>query len=649
MIEDKLNLTYYSGQDLYSDGDVENELLAAVQDKENIEKSLIEGNSWPHLYHLSNIRENILEWYDFDPKGSLLEIGSGCGALSGLFCSKVDHVVAIELSKRRSMINATRNEQYNNLTIMLGNFEDIKIEEKFDYVTLIGVFEYSICYINSDDPFMDMLNKAKSFLKPGGKLIIAIENKYGMKYFTGASEDHSGRMFDGLENYVGVERVRTFSHGTLEKMLKQAGFEKNDFYYPMPDYKLPNEIYSDKHMPGFGSIRNACISYDRDRYELIDERLMADSVCEDGMFGEFANSFLVISQAPNENGNAITKLVAGDKTTDGVTKNSKTARQETEYAKYNRMRAPQYQISTRIYKDENGRKLVEKKALRKEAVAHIESLSTNREKLLKAGETRVLDILSNKDGVAVFPFVEGTSLESKVNAALGNKEKLLKVLHEAVEQIYSFEQKRICSFEQTDEYKRVFGEAGKVFIGKDALKTANVDSTFSNFMETSDGSIVSLDYEWVFDFAIPVDYLKYRTVYYYFSANRAYIQKYVSEQEFLQEFALNAEIIAACQEMDDEFQQYVHGKDRKYIYTGNYEKNVFNLGKNLQNGESWFMSIMHDINRLNHEIGEHRRDLVECRVKMRRRNEFLDRVVRVLKDPKRIVRKIASKLKKSNA
>lgn len=262
-MEDKLDLTYYSGQDLYSDGDVEESILQAVQPGGDIEKCLMEGDSWPHLYHLSNIRENLLDWYDFNPQGTLLEIGSGCGALTGLFCRKVSRVVAIELSKRRSMINAARNRQYDNLKIMLGNFEDIKIAEKFDYVTLIGVLEYSIGYINSGDPFRDMLARARGFLKPGGKLIVAIENKYGLKYFAGASEDHTGRCFDGLENYASVDRVRTFSHKTLEQMLEGAGFVQNEFYYPMPDYKLPSEIYSDRYLPGFGSIRNACVSYDR--------------------------------------------------------------------------------------------------------------------------------------------------------------------------------------------------------------------------------------------------------------------------------------------------------------------------------------------------------------------------------------------------
>lgn len=295
MIESKLNFTFYKGEDIYSDGDIEDELLEAVQNPEAIPDVLMERNDWPFLYHLSPIRENLLDWYDFAPEGNTLEIGSGCGAISGLLCRKTSRVVGIDLSKKRSLINATKNQQYNNLEIMVGNFEDIQLEEKFDYVTLIGVLEYSIYYINDERPFEKMLEKAKSFLKPNGKLIIAIENKYGLKYWAGATEDHTGSYYDGIENYVGVERVRTFSRKTIEKMLVEAGFQENEFYYPLPDYKMPREVYSDAYLPSTGSIRNISTSYDRDRYIMFDEEKAYDSLCEDGLFTEFANSFLIIS------------------------------------------------------------------------------------------------------------------------------------------------------------------------------------------------------------------------------------------------------------------------------------------------------------------------------------------------------------------
>lgn len=295
MIEDKLNLTYYKGEDIYSDGDIEDELLKAVQKPEEIPNILMECNDWPFLYHLSPIRENILEWYDFDPEGNVLEIGSGCGAITGLLCRKTKRVVGIDLSKKRSTINATKNQMYDNLEIMVGNFEDIQLEEKFDYVTLIGVLEYAIYYINDEQPFEAMLKRVQSFLKPGGKLFIAIENKNGLKYWAGAAEDHTGGYFDGIQNYSNVDKVRTFSRKTIERLLEKVGFVNNEFYYPLPDYKMASEIYSDDYLPGPGAIRDITVSYDRERYQFFDEEKAIDALCEEGLFTEFANSFLIVS------------------------------------------------------------------------------------------------------------------------------------------------------------------------------------------------------------------------------------------------------------------------------------------------------------------------------------------------------------------
>ena len=294
MSSDRLNLEFYSGSDLYSDGDIEDELLNICK-QGNIEAVLRESKEWPILYHLSSIRENILDWYQFQPGSSVLEIGSGCGAITGLLCRKAEKVVAIELSKRRSLINLEKNKTCDNLEIYVGNFEDIKIKEKFDYVTLIGVLEYAKGYIPSEKPFEDMLNKVKGYLKPNGKIIIAIENKFGLKYWTGAMEDHTGQLFDGINDYRGVKHVRTFTKPEIVSILNQVGLVKQDFYYPMPDYKLPKVIYSDSYLPSVGEIRNVSIPYDRERYQLFSEEIVYDNLCKDKKFSYFANSFLIIA------------------------------------------------------------------------------------------------------------------------------------------------------------------------------------------------------------------------------------------------------------------------------------------------------------------------------------------------------------------
>lgn len=290
----KMNYDFYLGTDAYSDGEIEDRLLEIARSGKNPEEQLTEERDWALLYHLSPMRENLLEWYDFGEGKSLLEIGAGCGALTGLFCRKLERVVAVDLSKKRSLINAERNRQRENLEIIVGNFEDIRTEEKFDYVTLIGVLEYSIYYISSPDPFRDMLKKAKSYLKPGGKLIVAIENKYGIKYWAGATEDHTGKPFDGITGYAGVDRVRTFSRKGLEELLKGAGFSDLRFYYPLPDYKLPTEICSEKRLPKRYPVSGNAPNYDRDRLDLFSEEKAMNELIRDGMFEQYANSFLVI-------------------------------------------------------------------------------------------------------------------------------------------------------------------------------------------------------------------------------------------------------------------------------------------------------------------------------------------------------------------
>ena len=295
MYEDVLNLKFYKGEDQYSDGEIEDRLLELCESGREMDEILRSEEEWPILYHLSDIRENVLDWYGFDPRGTLLEIGAGCGAVTGLFCRKTAHVTAIDLSKRRSSINAARNGRYGNLEILVGNFEDIRIKDTSDYVTLIGVLEYAGYYISGEAPYLEMLRRVKAFLKPGGKLIIAIENKYGLKYWAGAPEDHTGGLFDGIEDYGRGKGVRTFSKPELIRLLAEAGFKEQEFYYPMPDYKLPDTIYSDHFLPKPGMLGQPATAYDRDRPQMFDEAAAWEGLLKDGQFPYFANSFLVFA------------------------------------------------------------------------------------------------------------------------------------------------------------------------------------------------------------------------------------------------------------------------------------------------------------------------------------------------------------------
>ena len=289
----KLNLDYYGGVDHYSDGDIENELLEIVKSHKNIDEVLAKDNRWAVLYHLSPIRQNIINWYPFKKESTLLEIGGGCGAITEVFCKNLKELKVVELSKRRSQINHQRHKHHDNLEIIVGNLNDIQFEQKFDYITLIGVLEYAGSFTKTQKPYKDFLKKIKSYLKPDGKLLIAIENRYGLKYFAGAKEDHTGKEFDGITGYIGNDNVRTFGKKELEALLSEANFSTLNFYYPHPDYKMPLEIYSDDFLPTSEELLPSAPNFDMDRYELFNESLAYKGIVENGQYPFFANSFFV--------------------------------------------------------------------------------------------------------------------------------------------------------------------------------------------------------------------------------------------------------------------------------------------------------------------------------------------------------------------
>lgn len=289
---------YYPGQDLYSDGEIEDRMLKIAQKYGDIEYSSViaEEKSWPILYHFSHVRENIVNWLPITKKDHVLEIGSGCGAITGTLAEQAGQVQCIELSKKRSMINAYRHREKTNINILLGNFEKIEpnLVEKYDWITLIGVFEYSEKYIGTSEPYKEMLLRTKRHLKPNGKIVIAIENRLGLKYWAGCTEDHVGKYFEGIEGYANTEGIKTFSRKELENIIRKTGNWKIDFYYPYPDYKLPMTVYSDKHLPNKGELNNTRYNFDRERLQLFDETRVYDGIINNGLLQEFFNSFLVI-------------------------------------------------------------------------------------------------------------------------------------------------------------------------------------------------------------------------------------------------------------------------------------------------------------------------------------------------------------------
>lgn len=293
-----LDYTDYDGADVYNEGDDEEEfVLETLRTHKDPEEVLRRDNRWPVLYQLSPIRRTIVLPMDLHKTDSVLEIGAGMGAITGAMAQRCAQVDCVELSRRRCLANAYRNQQYDNIQILVGNFEKVHLEPGYDVVTLIGVLEYAGFYIHgAENPAKAMLRRIWELMKPGGRLYIAIENRLGMKYFAGCQEDHLGRPYIGIEGYTQADGVRTFSKGEITDLLTESGFGQLYFYYPYPDYKLPNVIYSDDML--CGEFLPEVVNMDAPRLRVFDERRAMESMKDTAEFAIFANSFLIEAVKP---------------------------------------------------------------------------------------------------------------------------------------------------------------------------------------------------------------------------------------------------------------------------------------------------------------------------------------------------------------
>lgn len=537
---------YYKGNDIYSDGNIEDYLLDVCKQNRQ-EEILHQSKEWAVLYHLSDIRENILEWYPISKNDDVLEIGSGCGAITGLLSRKAKTVTCVELSEKRSLINAYRNKDCDNVRIMLGNFEDIVIENKYDYITLIGVWEYAGLYISSNEPYNLMLKMLKSHLKENGKIIIAIENKMGIKYWNGALEDHNGLRYGGLNDYIDSKNVRTFSKQEIEEILTEVGFNKSQFYYPMSDYKLPDVIYSDEIMPKPGDLRYYRCDYSDPRIYNFNDAVVCDQLCRDQIFEYFSNSFLI---------------VCGEKEKYIV------------YAKYNRSRREKYRISTVVYRKDE-RYYVSKKALNEAAKEHILRLKDNEERFNGSlGKLHVIEGEIRREEYQI-DYIEGTDIDSYLFRLRHKKEELLSEICKILLEYLKPDESELCDFYLTEEFKNIFGSTTPEYCK--SLKVTNVDIIFSN-LRLRDGKMYCFDNEWVFDFPIPYEYVIWRVLWDFYEKYRAYLKSYLKWSDFISYFGITNKNDEIYFKMDICFAHYVYGN--KY-YLNNYRQMV------ISNNISW--------------------------------------------------------------
>lgn len=188
------------------------------------------------------------------PGSRILDIGAGWGQIS-LPLARDHAVVALEPTPERlAFIHAAARQDgvADRMAFIEADFMAVEFEADFDLVCCIGVLEW-VPKFQTGDPWTlqrDFLQRIREALAPGGRLVVGIENRLGLKYLLGSRDDHIALPnIAVLDRAAAGERYRRTTGGDLrsftyslveyEELFAAAGFAPPRAYAAFPDYKIP--------------------------------------------------------------------------------------------------------------------------------------------------------------------------------------------------------------------------------------------------------------------------------------------------------------------------------------------------------------------------------------------------------------------------
>ena len=276
------------------------EILGSAVDVSSTSDELLNSAiDWPQRYHLDPARSHVLRALQLDPASRVLEVGAGCGALSRILGERCGLVDSLEPMPERAACARLRTRDLPNVEVFVGTIGDIPVLPAYDVVMIMGVLEYVGAGSPDSEIYRGFLRQAAALIRPGGSLILGIENRLGVKYLCGAPEDHSGRPFESVEGYDQRSPARTFSRRELEGFLRDVALEPTTLGL-FPDYKLTRLVFSDDLLESEPQLAAAIPHFPSPDWSVSVPRVANEArvwanLIEAGLGTDTANSFVMLA------------------------------------------------------------------------------------------------------------------------------------------------------------------------------------------------------------------------------------------------------------------------------------------------------------------------------------------------------------------
>ncbi len=171
--------------------------------------------------------------------------------------------------------------------------EGLYEDGSYDIVVVVDVLEYA------KNPGA-LLMGIRSLLKPDGRLLLAADNRLGIRYFCGDQDFFTNKNYDSIENYRHLlpweresAKGRTYAKAEIAGFLEEAGFTEHRFFSVFPRLSNPQLLLAEDYEPNEALDIRIFPEYNSPDTVFLMEEELYPSLMENHLLHGMANGFFV--------------------------------------------------------------------------------------------------------------------------------------------------------------------------------------------------------------------------------------------------------------------------------------------------------------------------------------------------------------------